>query len=171
MGVSVAVPRPQPKFAPHPQLERRRRVAFVCVGNSCRSQMAEAWLRHLAGSEPNPVAVEAVSAGLHPLGYITEETKEVMEEKNVSLAGQESKGLEAIDWQQVEILVNMTPLPGRSVVPGFQGERLDWKIPDPYGQPLRTYRRVRDQLERKVKRLLAELKKSSPAGPTAPPVA
>ena len=172
MGTAVAVqPRPRVEFALRPGARARYRIAFVCVGNSCRSQMAEAWVRHLAQSEPGAEAVEAVSAGLYPLGFITPETIQVMAEKEVSLEGQESKGLEAIDWQQVDVLVNMTPLPGGSVVPGFQGRRLHWNVPDPYLQPLRQYRRVRDQLERKVKHLLGELKKSSAGGPAAPPSA
>lgn len=165
----VPEPHTQPKFPLQPGLEKRRRIAFVCVGNSCRSQMAEAWVRHLSRKDNLPV--EAVSAGLTPLGHITEETLQVMGEKKVSLAGQGSKGLEAIDWSLVELLVNMTPLPGRSVVPGFAGQRLEWKVKDPYGQSLRTYRRVRDQLERKVKRLLTEMKKSPPGGPASAPLA
>lgn len=167
MGTEAAVdPRPQPRFAPRPLAKTRKRIAFVCVGNSCRSQMAEGWARRLGGDK-----VEVVSAGISPLGFITEETLEVMEEKNVSLEGQTSKGLEAIDWQRVDVLVNMTPLPGRSVVPGFAGQRLQWNVRDPYGDSLRAYRRVRDQLERKVKQLLAELEASSAGGPAAPPVA
>ncbi|MFQ5695782.1 MAG: low molecular weight phosphatase family protein [Terriglobia bacterium] len=172
MGFAAATqPRPQPKFPLRPETQARKLVAFVCIGNSCRSQMAEAWVRHLTRSNPGPVDIEAVSAGLHPLGFITPETVQVMEEKNVSLEGQQSKGLEAIDWQGVDVLVNMAPLPGRFLVPGFQGQRLDWKVPDPFMQPLRKYRRVRDQLERKVKRLLIQLKKPSSGGPAAPHVA
>lgn len=166
MGTMAAPqPRPHPHSPLRPDAEARTRVAFVCVGNSCRSQMAEAWARHLGAD-----AIEAVSAGLHPLGLIPPETLQVMQEKNVSLAGQESKGLEAIDWKQVEVLVNMTPLPGRSVVPGFEGRRLEWRVRDPYGQPLRIHRKVRDELERKVRELLAELLDTFGA-PPAPPVA
>ena len=91
-----------------------------------------------------------------------------MEEKKVSLEGQESKGREAIDWEEVDLLVNLTGLPWRSVVPAFRGGVQQWEIRDPFGETIDTYRKVRDQLERKVKRLLAELKKSSPGGSPAP---
>jgi len=165
MATAVAA-RPQPKFVPQPETKKKYRIAFVCVGNAARSQMAEGWTRHLARG--GDVEVEPMSAGLTPLGYITSETYQVMEEKKVSLEGQQSKGLEALDWKQVDLLVNMTGLPGRSVVPGFQGKRLDWRVRDPFGEPLRTYRKVRDQVERKVKRLLDELKKTSSGGPAAP---
>ena len=114
--------------------------------------MAEAWARHLGGGR-----VEAQSAGLRPLGFIASETKEVMEEKGVSMDGQRSKGLDASDWSQVDVLVNMSGLPARDLVPEFSGKRLDWKVADPYLDPLESYRSVRDLLERKVRRLLEEL--------------
>ena len=141
------------KFQPQVKAGARTRIAFVCIGNSCRSQMAEGWVRHRAVE-----GIEVVSAGLTPLGYITSETAQVMKEKNVSVDGQQSKGLEAIDWKQVDVLVNMTFMPARSVVPGFSGRRVEWRVPDPFQRSLRTYRRVRDLLERRVNKLIAELK-------------
>ncbi|MGH9778930.1 MAG: low molecular weight phosphatase family protein [Candidatus Acidiferrales bacterium] len=128
------------------------RVVFVCLGNSCRSQMAEAWARHLGAGR-----VEALSAGVRALGFIATETREVMAEKGVSMDGQRSKGFDAIDWPQVDVLVNMSGFPTRDVVPDFKGKCLDWKIADPYMDPLETYRSVRDLLERKVRKLLEEL--------------
>ncbi len=130
--------------------------------------MAEGWVRHLNSAQAGTLEVEAMSAGLHPIGYITPETFQVMEEKQVSLDGQESKGLEAIDWSQVDLLVNMTGLPSFSLAPGFQGRCLQWHIEDPFGESLRVYRRVRDQLERKVKELLADIE-STAGGPASPP--
>ena len=61
------------------------KVLFVCIGNSCRSQMAEAWARHFGKGN-----VQAFSAGSHPLGEITGETYEVMLEKGIALDGQSS---------------------------------------------------------------------------------
>ncbi len=152
------------KFQPEVKADARTRIAFVCIGNACRSQMAEAWVRHRAVE-----GIEAVSAGLTPLGYITPETSQVMKEKNVSVDGQQSKGLEAIDWKQVDVLVNMSFMPVRSVVPGFSRRRVEWRVPDPFQSSMRTYRRVRDLLERRVDKLIAELKQDSGGGSTAPP--
>ncbi len=152
------------KFQPQVKAGARVRIAFVCIGNACRSQMAEAWVRHRAVE-----GIEAVSAGLTPLGYITPETAQVMKEKNVSVDGQQSKGLEAIDWKQVDVLVNMTFMPSRSVVAGFSGRRVEWRVPDPFQASLRTYRRVRDLLERRVNKLIVELKQDSGGGTTAAP--
>ncbi len=152
------------KFQLQAQAGARTRIAFVCIGNACRSQMAEAWVRHRAVE-----GIEAVSAGLAPLGYITSETSQVMKEKNISVDGQQSKGLEAIDWKQVDVLVNMTFMPARSVVPGFSRRRAEWRVPDPFQRSMRTYRRVRDLLERRVDKLIAELKQDLTGGSTAAP--
>ena len=165
MASAVPTPRAQPQPPLRATPQRRRRVAFVCWGNSCRSQMAEGWARHLSQN-----SVEAVSAGISALGFIAPETLQVMEEKKVSLAGQKSKGLKAIDWPQVDVLVNMAPVPTEEVVPEFQGRRLEWHVEDPYGEPLETFREVRDELEGRVRALLAELGTPS-GGSVAPPVA
>ena len=128
------------------------RVVFVCHGNACRSQMAEAWTRHYAQGR-----VKVQSAGLHPLGEIIEDTLTVMSEKGISLDGQDSKGLEAIDWQQVDVLVNMAAWPTGSIVPGFTGRRMQWNVRDPFGEPLEVYRKVRDELEWRVRTLVEEM--------------
>ncbi len=124
--------------------------------------MAEAWTRHLSNGK-----VEAVSAGVSPLGFIAAETIEVMKEKQVSLDGQRSKGLKDIDWKLVDILVNMSHWPTPSIVPEFSGRRLEWDIEDPYGDDLEAYRRIRDELEAKVRALLADLKGSSGSPPVS----
>lgn len=165
MGTVAARPRTRPQFPLRPERQARLRIGFVCLGNSCRSQMAEAWTRHLSDGR-----VEAVSAGVQPLGFIAPETLQVMEEKQVSVEGQLSKGLDDVDWEQVDVLVNMSPLATLSLLPEFRGRRLEWKVADPFGASLRIYRKVRDELEKKVKELLTELQNPS-GGPAAPPVA
>ncbi|MFB3152876.1 MAG: hypothetical protein ACE10I_00210, partial [Candidatus Acidiferrales bacterium] len=68
-----------------------------------------------------------------------------------------------------DVLVNMTSIPARSVVPGFSRRRVEWRVPDPFQGSMRTYRRVRDLLERRVNKLIVELKQDSGGGSTAPP--
>jgi len=131
---------------------KRPCIAFVCLGNSCRSQMAEAWARHLAGDK-----VEAVSAGLRALGFITSETRQVMNEKGIAMDGQRSKGLGEVDWGRVDVLVNMSGYPGSAINIPCHGRWLDWDIPDPYDEPADSFRRVRDLLEERVRALLAEV--------------
>jgi len=165
MGTVADRPHTQPQMLLRSDKQARLRIAYVCLGNSCRSQMAEAWTRHLSAGR-----VEAVSAGVEPLGFVALETIQVMEEKQISLAGQRSKGLHAIDWKLVNVLVNMSHRPTAALVPEFEGRRLEWDVPDPYGDDLATYRQVRDLLEEQVKKLIADLK-GAPGGPAAPPVA
>lgn len=123
----------------------------MCIGNSCRSQMAEALARHLASD-----VIEPASAGISPLGHITEPARAVLLERGVSLGRQFSKGLREADPDHAHLVVNMTGIPGKSLFPG--AEILDWEIDDPYGEDLSTYRRACDDIEALVKQLAAKLR-------------
>ncbi len=79
------------------------KVLFICLGNSCRSIMAEALARHRCGDR-----WEAASAGINPLGFVAPETLEVLAEMGVSPAGLYSKGLEEFDLTEYRLLVNLS---------------------------------------------------------------
>lgn len=137
-------------------------ILFVCVGNSCRSQVAEALANRLGQGR-----VRAWSAGSHPLGEITPETYEVMDEKGITVEGQWSKGLRDVPVAEMDIVVGMgcevmCPLPE-----GFQGRVIEWNIPDPYSRDLAFFRSVRDLIERQVTALLSDLDASAARGPAA----
>jgi protein-tyrosine-phosphatase len=125
-------------------------VLFVCVENSNRSQMAEAFARiHGAGK------VEALSAGSRPAGRINPRAIEAMKELGYDLTTHTSKGLEALNGQEVEVAVTMgcgdeCPLVRAS-------RRMEWQVPDPREMPPELFRQVRDLIEVKVKELLATL--------------
>jgi protein-tyrosine-phosphatase len=128
------------------------KILFVCIGNSCRSQMAEAWANHYGNGR-----LLAFSAGSHPLGEITAETFEVMREKGISLEGQWSKGLRDVPLAEMDVVVGMgcevaCPVPG-----GFRGRVVEWNVPDPYARGMDSFRSVRDLIERQVLALLADL--------------
>jgi arsenate reductase len=130
-----------------------KRVLFVCLGNSCRSQMAEALARHYAGD-----AIEASSAGTHPLGCVAELTREVLRERGVASKGQYSKGLEEAGIDEAELVVNMS---GRSLDRGALAagcKVVEWAVEDPFGDSVETYRRICDDVEARVKKLGAELR-------------
>ena len=128
------------------------KILFVCVGNACRSQMAEAWANHFGKGK-----VQASSAGSHPFGSIVKDTYAVMDEKGLSLDGQCSKGLRDVAVAEMDVVVGMG-CEGECPVPaGFKGLVVDWEIPDPYGRSIDSFRNVRDMIERKVLELLAEL--------------
>jgi len=124
----------------------------VCVGNSCRSQMAEAFARHLGGD-----AVRASSAGSHPLGWILPDTIAVMAEKGIALDGQRSKGVGEVRVDRMDVVVGMGCEVECPVPVGFKGRVIEWNIPDPYARDLDFFRQVRDQIEAEVQALLASI--------------
>lgn len=138
-------------------------ILFVCVGNSCRSQMAEALANHLGEGR-----VRAWSAGSHPLGEITPETYEVMAEKGITLEGQWSKGLRDVPIDEMDIVVGMGCEVVCPVPAGFQGRVIEWNIPDPYSRDLAFFRSVRDLIERQVTALLSDLDVSAAPGSAGP---
>src|ERR1700683_5034768 len=85
----------------------RTKVLFLCVGNACRSQMAEAIARHSASD-----VIEASSAGLVPFGEIPSTTLAALRERGISADGQSSKGLRSEDVAAVDLVINMTGRPG-----------------------------------------------------------
>jgi len=143
---------------PQPSARQVTNILFVCIGNSCRSQMAEAMANKLGKGK-----VLARSAGLYPLGWIASGTHIVMEENAFFLDGQSSKGLKDVKVDDMDIVVEM----GRDVTcplpEGFRGRLVEWEVPDPYGAALDEYRNARDMIEEHVTRLLAEIE--TPASP------
>jgi arsenate reductase len=131
----------------------KRRVLFVCFGNACRSQMAEAFALGYGAD-----VIEAASAGLMPAAAIPALTRSVMEEKNFGLAGQYPKGIEAHDLSRFDLVVNMSgmPLPGAA---RQAREVREWSVPDPMGGPVRDHRRSRDIVEALVMALILELRR------------
>jgi protein-tyrosine-phosphatase len=132
-------------------MSRTPRVVFICVENSNRSQMAEAFARlHGAGK------VEAYSAGSRPSGRVNPRAVEFMKEVGYDLTAHASKGLTDLPAGEFDAVVGMgCGDEGCALVPARRRE--EWGIPDPKGMPPEQYRRVRDLIERKVKDLLATL--------------
>jgi len=125
-------------------------VLFVCVENSNRSQMAEAFARmHGAGR------VEAASAGSRPSGMVNPKAVAAMKELGYDLAEHRSKGLDDFNGRNIDVAVTMGC--GDECPLVLAGQRVDWKIPDPRDMTPEEFRGVRDLIERKVKDLLAIL--------------
>ncbi len=137
----------------------KKRVLFLCTGNSARSQMAEAFLRRLGGDQ-----FEAFSAGLEPKG-INPYTLRVMAEKGYDMAGHYSKPLD--DYMGKVHFSYMITVCGHadqhcpSVFPGM-GQRMHWHFDDPAAatgseeEILAIFRQVRDQIEARIQAWLAE---------------
>lgn len=127
-----------------------KRVIFVCVENSNRSQMAEAFARIHGGGK-----VEASSAGSRPSGQINPKAIESMSELGYDLSRHISKGLDEFNGQMFEVAVTMGC--GDECPLVLAKHRLDWNIPDPKEMPREQFRQVRDLIETKVRELLQTL--------------
>ena len=127
-----------------------KKVIFVCVENSNRSQMAEAFARiHGAGK------VEAYSAGSRPSGRVNPKAIEAMKELGYDLTTHRSKGLDAFNGKEVEVAVTMGC--GDECPLILAKHRVDWKILDPRDMNLAQFREVRNLIETKVKELIQSL--------------
>jgi arsenate reductase (thioredoxin) len=131
-------------------MQDRRRVIFVCVENSNRSQMAEAFARIHGGDR-----VEAFSAGSRPSGRVNPKAVEAMKEIGYDLSMHASKGLEEFNGQEFDAAVTMGCGDACPLVRAKR--RLDWQIPDPKGMPLEQFGAIRNLIEQKVKELLEEI--------------
>ncbi len=130
------------------------RVLFVCVGNSCRSPMAEALARHSASD-----VIEATSAGISPLGRVADLTRKILVEKGIDSSGLESKGVREAAPVEPDLVINMTGIPGRTLFPHLVVE--DWDVEDPYGEDMATYRRICEDIEARIEGLATRLRRQS----------
>jgi arsenate reductase len=128
--------------------DHRKRVLFVCVENSCRSQLAEAFAR-IHGGE----SVAAYSAGSRPSGQVNPKAIAAMQELGYDLSRHQSKSLD--DVPDVEYDYAITMGCGDECPMVRTRHREDWAIPDPKHMGPEEFRQVRDLIEAKVKRLLA----------------
>jgi protein-tyrosine-phosphatase len=115
--------------------------------------MAEALARHLL-----PDAVKIGSAGIHPLGYIAEETLMVLAEAGIATEGLRSKGLDDINLAEFSLMVNLTAYALAAHLPrGFHGRVVRYPVADPFGSTLEAYRQAREAIRRFVTEDLSPL--------------
>ena len=128
-----------------------KRVLFVCVENSNRSQLAEAFAHIHGGGQ-----VEAYSAGSKPSGVINPRAIEAMRELGYDLSSQTSKSLDDLptdrEWDFVATMGCGDACPMLRA-----RRREDWNLPDPKHLPPEDYRKVRDDIEHRIKMMLASL--------------
>jgi arsenate reductase len=125
-------------------------VLFVCVHNAGRSQMAAGWLRHLAGD-----AVEVRSAGSLPGDRVNPAAVQAMAEVGIDISDQRPKVLTPESVEASDVVITMGC---GDACPIFPGKRyLDWQLEDPAGKGVGSVRPIRDEIEARVRALLAEL--------------
>ena len=131
----------------------RKRVLFVCIGNSCRSQMAEGFARTYGAD-----VMEGRSAGISPAAAIAPLTRKVLGEKNISLEDQFPKALNGVSGKPFDIIVNMSGSKLPAGLPVSAPQVVEWPVPDPIGQKEEVYQSVANQIEDLVMRLILELR-------------
>ena len=126
-----------------------KRLAFVCIGNSCRSQMAEGFAKYYAKEK-----IEVYSAGTHPAKEVNPLAVEVMKEKGIDISDQYPKLLEEIP-RKLDYLITMGCGVECPFIPA--NYRADWGLDDPVGKSKDFFRETRDTIEEKVKNLLNQI--------------
>ncbi len=135
--------------------ERLPRVLFVCVENSCRSQMAEGFGRTLGAGR-----LSVASAGSRPSGQVNPRAVHFMREKGIDLAAHRSKSLAEVGPDALDAVVTMGCGDACPWVPARL--RLDWALPDPGELDDAGFRAVRDRIEALVGRLVRTLAMQPP---------
>lgn len=131
----------------------KKKIAFVCFGNSCRSQMAEGWGRYYAGDK-----WEVYSAGKIPLGEVSREAIKSMAKHGIDISDQYSKGLGDIPLPDLDVFVSMGCGPSKEVITfNFAGQTYDWNILDPYQMGQKAFDEVCLVLKEKIKKLFHDI--------------
>ncbi|HEY7695299.1 MAG TPA: arsenate reductase ArsC [Nitrososphaeraceae archaeon] len=131
----------------------KKTVLFVCVQNAGRSQMAEGFFRKYA-----PKEYEAISAGTMPVSEINPLAVQVMSEVGVDITGQKSKEITEDMIRNSSKVVNMGCMDKESCPTLFLQNLLDWNIEDPKDKPVEKMREIRDEIDQRVKELVASIK-------------
>ena len=130
-------------------------VLFVCVHNAGRSQMAAAYLQHLAGDR-----IEVLSAGSAPANEVNPAAIAAMLEEGIDMSAEQPKILTDDAVQASDVVITMGCGDTCKFYPGKRYE--DWVLEDPAGQGIDSVRPIRDEIRRRVEELIAELAPESP---------
>jgi arsenate reductase len=141
-------------------------ILILCTGNSCRSQMAEGIIRHLA-----PTGTQVFSAGVEPSGYVHEYAIKVMEEIGQDISGHRSKNVSEVPTKDIDLVLTVCGH-AEETCPAYLDEvrRVHWPLPDPAKaegteeEILAVFRTARDDIERRSREFLgtkgAQIQKS-----------
>jgi protein-tyrosine-phosphatase len=125
-------------------------VLFVCVHNAGRSQMAAGLLHNLAGDK-----ITVRSAGSEPAEHLNPRVVEAMEEIGIDISAELPKPMTGNMVKAADVVITMGCGDACPIYPGKRYE--DWELDDPAGKDLETVRRIRDDIEARVRKLVAEL--------------
>ncbi len=132
----------------------RKNILFICIENSCRSQIAEAITNNFYWQ-----TFCAYSAGSKPSGVVNPNAIDVMKELGVDISNQRSKGFEEVKDIEFDYIVTMgcgdeCPV---FIQRSSNVKRINWDIPDPKGKPIEFFRKVRDEIESKIREIIEKI--------------
>jgi len=128
-----------------------KKILFICVENSCRSQMAEGLALHMGEG-----IVEPYSAGSKPSGTVNPDAIKVMQEIGIGITNQKSKSFADLSIREFDYAITLGCQDICPFVPAHK--HIEWNIPDPKGRSLDFFRKVRIQLGKKIEKLIKEIK-------------
>jgi len=124
-----------------------KKILFVCVEDSCRSQMAEGFAKRLGQGK-----IEAQSAGSNPSGKVEKMAIKVMREKGINISGQKSKGFDDLKGKDFDYVITMGCKDVCPFVPAKQ--RIEWNVSNPKERSIEVFRKIRDEIERGVREFI-----------------
>ena len=129
-----------------------KKVLFVCVENAGRSQMAEAFARHYGKGK-----IEAISAGTMPSTEVNPIVVQVMREKGIDISKNKPKLVNTQMVQKADVIIVMGCDAQGFCPASFLNKVVDWKLEDPKRKPIEKVREIRDEIERRVKKLISAI--------------
>lgn len=125
----------------------KKRILFVCIENSCRSQITEGFAKKFGEGK-----IEVFSAGSKPSGIVNPKAIVAMKEIGIDISNQRSKGFVDLPYKEFDYLITMGCKDVCPFVPSK--EKIDWEIGDPKGKSIEEFRKVRDNIESKVESII-----------------
>jgi arsenate reductase len=127
-------------------------VAFVCVHNAGRSQMAAAWARRLG-----PPNLHVISGGTEPATHVNPKVVQAMGEVGIDLSGVVPHKLSFDEAMHADYFITMGCSREEACPAGYRGDVRDWALPDPKGKSIEEVRAIRDAIEARVREFLVEI--------------
>ncbi len=136
----------------HP--EKKLRVLFLCIGNSCRSPMAESIAIRDAAD-----LFDACSAGLAPLGVVQNLTLQTLQNNGYPTDGLYSKPILTDEWAAADLVINMSGHAKERTFPSAEWPKIeDWDVEDPYGCDPGVYQEIFENIRTRIESLIAQLR-------------
>ena len=147
--------------AQQPSAPGRLRILFICIGNSCRSPMAESIALRDAAD-----LFEISSAGLSPLGVVQKLTLQTLKGNGYPIDNLQSKPIRDHAWDAADLVINMSGYPRERAFRHAIGDLRkveDWDVEDPYGSDPAVYQRIFEDIRSKIEALAARIRASQPS--------